>query len=76
LHSVFDLDSESDFEFEFELEIELIKGRSIPEPQYETETYYAVTAYGNSLDVAAKKATGYMIDHLVQGNGCPGKMPT
>ena len=50
-------------------EIELIKGRSIPEPQYESETYYAVTAYGSSLDVAAKKATSYMIDHLVQDKG-------
>ena len=50
-------------------EIELITGRSIPEPQYETDTYYAVTAYGTSLDVAAKKATKYMIEHLVQEKG-------
>ena len=50
-------------------EIELIKGRSIPEPQYETESYYAVTAYGSTLDVAAKKATSYMIDHLVEQQG-------
>jgi acetamidase/formamidase len=50
-------------------EIELIKGKSIPEPQYESDTYYAVTAYGSSLDVAAKKATSYMIDHLVQEKG-------
>ena len=47
-------------------EIELIKGRSIPEPQYESDSYYAVTAYGSSLDVAAKKATSYMVDHLVK----------
>ena len=50
-------------------EIELIKGRSIPEPQYETDDYYAVTAYGSSLDVAAKKATSYMIDHLAGEQG-------
>jgi acetamidase/formamidase len=46
-------------------EIRLIKGHSIAEPQYETDQYYAVTAYGSNLDVAAKKATSYMIDHLV-----------
>ncbi len=50
-------------------EIKLIKGRSIPEPQYETSNYYAVTAYGSTLDIAAKKATGYMIDYLVQQRG-------
>jgi acetamidase/formamidase len=50
-------------------EIELIKDRSIPEPQYETDDYYAVTAYGSTLDVAAKKATSYMIDHLVKEQG-------
>ena len=47
-------------------QIELIQGRSIPEPQYETDSYYAVTAYGSSLDIAAKKATTYMIDYLEQ----------
>ena len=47
-------------------EIALIKGRSIPEPQYETDEYYAVTAYGSTLDIAAKKATGFMVDYLVE----------
>ncbi len=46
-------------------EIELIKGRTIPEPQYETADYYAVTAFGTTLDIAAKKATEFMVDHLV-----------
>jgi len=50
-------------------EIELIKGRDIPEPQYETKEYYAVTAYGSTLDVASKKATTYMVDYLVSEKG-------
>lgn len=51
-------------------EIELIKGgRSIPEPEYETEETYAVTAFGDSIDKAAKKATRYMIDYLEQEHG-------
>ncbi|NGP89449.1 acetamidase/formamidase family protein [Fodinibius halophilus] len=48
-------------------EIELIKnGRSIQEPQYETDDYYAVTGFGTTIDEAAKKATRYMIDYLVE----------
>ena len=39
-------------------------GRKIPEPQYETEDYYAVTAFGATLDEAARKATQYMVDYL------------
>lgn len=51
-------------------EIELIKGeRSIKEPEYETEETYAVTAFGTSIDQAAKKATRYMVDYLVQQHG-------
>lgn len=50
-------------------EIKLIKEKIIPEPQYETEDYYAVTAYGSTLDVAARKATIYMVDYLVQELG-------
>lgn len=50
--------------------IELIKGgRSIPEPEYETETTYAVTAFGTTIDEAAKKATRYMIDYLEGEHG-------
>jgi len=47
-------------------EITLIKDKSIKEPQYETDEYYAVTAYGSTLDIAAKKATEYMVDYLEQ----------
>lgn len=47
-------------------EVEVMKnGRSIQEPQYETEDYYAVTGFGKTIDEASKKATRYMIDYLV-----------
>ena len=39
------------------------------EPQYETDAYYALTAYGEDLDEAAKKATLYMIGYLVEERG-------
>ncbi|MEM6632750.1 MAG: acetamidase/formamidase family protein [Bacteroidota bacterium] len=45
-------------------DIHVIKGRKIKEPQYETEDYYAVTAFATTLDEAAKKAVRYMIDYL------------
>ena len=48
------------------IEVAVLKGRSIPEPQYETDRFYAVTAFATTLDEAARKATRYMIDHLVQ----------
>ncbi len=51
-------------------EVEVIKGgREIQEPQYETDDYYAVTGYGESIDEAAKKATRYMIDYLETEHG-------
>jgi len=47
-------------------EVEVLKsGRSIREPEYETEDYFAVTAFGTTLDEAAKKAVRYMVDYLV-----------
>jgi acetamidase/formamidase len=47
------------------LELELMQGgRSISEPEYEAEDYYAVTAFATTLDEAARKATRYMIDYL------------
>jgi len=50
----------------FLIEIDLIKGTTwIQEPQYESDEVYAVTAFGSTLDVAAKKATQYMVDYLV-----------
>jgi acetamidase/formamidase len=54
----------------FVYELNLIKGgRSIPEPEYETETTYAVTAFAPTLDEAARKANRYMIDYLVAEHG-------
>lgn len=54
----------------FVYEVEVIKGkRSIPEPEYETDDYYAVTAIGTTIDEAAKKAVAYMVDYLQQEHG-------
>ncbi|MBD3616634.1 MAG: acetamidase/formamidase family protein [Gracilimonas sp.] len=51
-------------------EVEVIKeGRAISEPQYETDEYYAVTAFAETIDEAAKKATRFMIDYLVEEKG-------
>ncbi len=54
----------------FIVEVDIIKNNPIiKEPQYETEDYYAVTAYGQTIDEAAKKATRYMIEYLVENHG-------
>jgi len=51
-------------------EINVLKDRRrITEPQYETDDFYAVTAFALTLDEAAKKATRFMIDYLVQERG-------
>jgi acetamidase/formamidase len=51
-------------------ELEVLKDRGpIQEPHYETADAYAVTAFAATLDEAARKATGYMIDYLVQQQG-------
>lgn len=51
-------------------EIEVMKGgRSIPEPEYESDDYYAVTAFGETIDQASEKATRYMIDYLETEHG-------
>lgn len=51
-------------------EVEVLKdGRSIPEPEYESDDYYAVTAFGTSIDQASKKATRYMINYLEEVHG-------
>jgi acetamidase/formamidase len=51
-------------------EISVVKGgRSIPEPQYETDDYYATTGFATTIDEAARKATRYMIDYLVAEKG-------
>lgn len=50
--------------------VEVLKDRRpIPEPRYENEEHFAVTAFAPTLDQAARKATGYMIDWLVEEHG-------
>ena len=51
------------------LRVRVIKDKSIAEPQYETEDYYATTGYGTSIDEAAKKATRYMVEHISKTYG-------
>ena len=47
-------------------QLDVIKGgREISEPQYETDEYYAVTAFATTIDEAARKATRFMINYLV-----------
>lgn len=43
--------------------------RPIPEPQYESDAYYATTGFGTTLDEAAQKATRYMVDYLEAERG-------
>jgi acetamidase/formamidase len=50
-------------------EVEVLKGRSIREPQYETENYYATTGFATTIDEAARKATLYMIEYLETVHG-------
>jgi acetamidase/formamidase len=46
--------------------VNVIKGgRAIAEPQYETDDFYAVTAFETTLDEAARKATRFMVAYLV-----------
>jgi acetamidase/formamidase len=45
--------------------VRVIKNKpAIKEPQYENNDYYAVTGFGETIDIATKKAVNYMIDHL------------
>lgn len=46
-------------------EVNVIKNKKIAEPEYETKDYYAVTAFGETLDDAARKAVRYMVNYLV-----------
>lgn len=41
-------------------------GRRLAEPEYETDEYYAVTGFAETIDLATRKATRYMIDYLVE----------
>ncbi len=47
-------------------QLDVIKNKTMKEPQYETEGYYATTGFATTIDGAAKKATLYMIDYLMQ----------
>ncbi len=49
--------------------VSVIKDRSIDEPQYESDHYYATTGFGTTIDEAALKATRYMITHIVETYG-------
>ena len=51
-------------------EVNVLKdSRRISEPQYESDDFYAVTAFALTLDEAAKKATRFMIDYLMEEQG-------
>lgn len=51
-------------------EIGLIKGAgNIPSPQYENDTHFSVTGFGETIDDAARMATRAMIDHIVGATG-------
>lgn len=50
--------------------ISVIKNRRpIEEVQYETEDYYATTGFATTIDEAARKATRYMVEHLMETRG-------
>ena len=49
--------------------VKVIKNRSIAEPQYESEKYYATTGFGTTIDEAAKKATRYMVEYIMETHG-------
>ncbi|MDX1493055.1 MAG: acetamidase/formamidase family protein [Longimicrobiales bacterium] len=52
------------------LELEVLKDfRDIPEPQYETDDFYAVTGFGTDIDEATRKAVISMIDYLEAEHG-------
>jgi acetamidase/formamidase len=52
------------------LQLEVVEGgRPIAEPQYENDDFYAVTAFGETIDEAARKATRFMIDYLEAEHG-------
>jgi len=51
-------------------EVNVIKGKKyVQEPQYETDEFYAVTAFGTTLDEASKKSLHYMVDYLEAEHG-------
>ncbi|MEL6534228.1 MAG: acetamidase/formamidase family protein [Bacteroidota bacterium] len=54
----------------FVYEVNVIKGhRKLEEPEYETQDYYATTAYATTLDEAARRATLNLVNYLVAEKG-------
>ncbi|MEM9750247.1 MAG: acetamidase/formamidase family protein [Pseudomonadota bacterium] len=52
------------------LRLDVVKGEPrLQEPQYESDAFYATSAYAEDLDEAAKKAMRYMIAHIVAAHG-------
>ena len=49
--------------------VKVIKNRSIAEPQYESDEYYATTGFGTTIDEAAVKATQYMVEYIMETHG-------
>ena len=47
----------------------LKNARAIEEVQYETDSYYATTGFAETIDEAARKATGFMVEYLVETRG-------
>ena len=45
--------------------LKVLKNRQIEEPQYESDTYYATTGFGTTIDEASRKATQYMVKHIM-----------
>jgi acetamidase/formamidase len=51
-------------------QVDVVKNdRMMKEPQYETDEFYAVTAFAPTLDEAARRANVYMIDYLEAVHG-------
>jgi acetamidase/formamidase len=51
-------------------EVNVVKAKQyLREPHYETDDFYAVTAFAATLDEAARKALRYMIDYLEAEHG-------
>ena len=47
----------------------LKNARAFEEVQYETDNYYATTGFAETIDEAARKATRFMVDYLVETRG-------
>ena len=47
----------------------LKNARAIEEVQYETDSYYATTGFAETIDEAARKATRFMVDYVVETRG-------